>query len=194
MKYWRLVAAGVTVAAVSLATIFLLRTNDPSRGVFVLGDKRIQIEQNEDGSVQWDGRIMTCDEIIIVLHETEKNCGKTPAPFDRIHFGPFICPSSPPTPEELAGRFSGHDCPPHPIRTFDFFMGNSDALIRLRDFASQKGLVLEVSTLPDRSQRIPIAPTLISNPAYIEVFKEAQSGRLGMIGFGAESRPPAQAQ
>jgi hypothetical protein len=36
MKYWRLIAVGVIVAAVSLAAIFLLQPNDPSRGVFVL--------------------------------------------------------------------------------------------------------------------------------------------------------------
>jgi hypothetical protein len=84
MKYWRLIAA-----------VVLLQPNDPSRGVFVLGDKRIQIAQNRDGSVQWDGSPMTCDEIIIVLHEAEKNCGKMPAPFDKVHLCLFECLSVP---------------------------------------------------------------------------------------------------
>jgi len=193
MKYWGLIAIGVIAASVSLAAIFLPRADDPGRGVFTLEGKHIQIAQNEDGSVQWDGRLMTCDEISIVLHEAEKNCGRMPAPFDKIHFGPFECLSTP-TPEELAGgRISDPKCPPKPEGS-TFFTGSSDALTKLRDFAGSKGFLLEIQTLPDGNERIPLTPALLSNTDFKEIFEEGLSGKLGMIGLGSESRLSAQSQ
>jgi hypothetical protein len=193
MKYWLLIAAGMIVAAGALSTAFLLRANDPSRGVFVLGDKHIQIAQNEDGSVQWDGRPMTCDEIVVVLREAEKNCGKMPVPFNKIHFGPFECLSVP-TPEELARRpgSSTPNCPPYPSKSF--FSGSLDDLAKIRDFGGKEGFTLEISTSPDGGQRILLTPDLLSNTAFRKTFDEAMSGRLGTIGFGIESGPLGQTQ
>lgn len=193
MKYWPLIAVGLIVAAGSLSATLIFRTNNPSRGVFILGDKHIQIEQNEDGSVQWDGRRMTCDEIVIVLREAEKNCGTMPVPFDKIHFGPFECLSTP-TPEELARRSGApaSNCPSYPSKPF--FSGSLDNLTKIRDFSSKEGFTLEISTSPDGGQRILLTPDLLSNTSFRKTFDEAMSGRLGTIGFGIESGPRAQTQ
>ena len=70
-----------------------------------------------------------------------------------------------------------------------FFTGSPDALEKLRDFARRKGFALEVVTLPDGNQRLPITPALLTDKAFIEIFNEAQSGKLGKFDFGIVSGP-----
>ena len=70
-----------------------------------------------------------------------------------------------------------------------FFTGSADALAKLKDFASRKGFALEIVALPDGNQRLPITPALLTDKAFIEIFNEAQSGRLGKLQFGIISGP-----
>ena len=70
-----------------------------------------------------------------------------------------------------------------------FFTGSADALAKLRDFARQKGFALEIIKLPDGSQRLPITSALLSDKAFVEIFNEAQSGRLGKFDFAIVSGP-----
>lgn len=70
-----------------------------------------------------------------------------------------------------------------------FFTGSPKALEKLRDFARQKGFALEIITLPDGSQRLPITPSLLTDKAFIELFNEAQSGKLGKFDFSIVSGP-----
>ncbi|HEX4508295.1 MAG TPA: hypothetical protein VH722_21385 [Alphaproteobacteria bacterium] len=70
-----------------------------------------------------------------------------------------------------------------------FFIGSPDALVKLKDFAAKKGFALEIVTLPDGSQRVPITSALLSFGGFTDVFKEAQSGRLGKLQFGLVTGP-----
>jgi hypothetical protein len=70
-----------------------------------------------------------------------------------------------------------------------FFTGSADALAKLKDFAQGKGFTLEIVTLPDGNQQLPIPPALLTGKAFIEIFNEAQSGRLGKFDFAIVSGP-----
>jgi hypothetical protein len=83
---------------------------------------------------------------------------------------------------------AAQDDPRYPLGGM-FFTGSPDSLIKLRDFAGRKGFALDIVTLPDGSQRVPITSALLSFGGFTDVFNEAQSGRLGDLKFSLVSGP-----
>ena len=75
------------------------------------------------------------------------------------------------------------DGPAYPLGGF-IFTGNPEVLIKLQKFASGKGIVVDVVVASDGTWRLQLPPQPSYGQAFIDVFNEAQSGRLGALKFG----------